>query len=166
MRPSGGERTDHLRAELEALDARRDAVRERLWRGEVRERVQAFVKESLPQGSHVLVVSRGDDALVAPDEVRAAHFPQTADGQYAGHHPADSASAIAQLEEQRRRGAQFFVVPATSGWWLEHYGEFARHMECKHTRLDASGEHFVAFALSPIADAVHQPGEFADYRTA
>ena len=43
---------------------------------------------------------------------------------------------------------------------------YKRHMECKHTRLDASGEHFVAFALSPIADAVHQPGEFADYRTA
>ena len=75
------------------------------------------------------------------------HFPQTDDGTYAGHHPADSSDAISHLESLRGKGARFFVIPATSGWWLEHYADLARHLAQDHTRLPESGRHFVAFAL-------------------
>ncbi len=55
----------------------------------------------------------------------AAHFPQDASGGYAGHHPHDSATAIAELEELRRRGAEYLVLPATARWWLDFYGGLA-----------------------------------------
>jgi len=91
-------------------------------------RVQSAVAEHVPPGSSVLVVSKGDAALVELPGVSAAHFPQDAGGGYAGHHPHDSASATAQLEELRRHGAEYLVLPATSRWWLDFYGDFAGHL--------------------------------------
>lgn len=91
-------------------------------------RVQASVAEHVPPGSSVLVVSKGDTSLVELAGVTAAHFPQDSNGGYAGHHPHDSAAATAQLEELRRRGAEYLVMPASSRWWLDFYGEFAAHL--------------------------------------
>ena len=76
----------------------------------------------------VLVVSRGDDALVNLGAAMRWHFPQPDDGMYAGHHPADDEEAIAELERLRERGADYLVLPATSLWWLEHYEGFRRHL--------------------------------------
>jgi hypothetical protein len=103
----------------------------RLSEGEYAElvsRVQASVAEHVPPGSSVLVVSKGDASLVELPGVIAAHFPQDAGGGYAGHHPHDSATATAQLEELRRHGAEYLVLPASSRWWLDFYGEFAAHL--------------------------------------
>lgn len=91
-------------------------------------RVQADVAEHVPPSSSVLVVSKGDASLVELPGVTAAHFPQDSSGGYAGHHPHDSAAATAQLEELRRRGAEYLVLPASSRWWLDFYGEFAAHL--------------------------------------
>ena len=41
----------------------------------------------------------------------------------------DSNEAIAELEEQRSTGAEFLVIPTTSLWWLDHYGEFRNYLE-------------------------------------
>ena len=141
------ERAGALRRELDELETRREAVRLALWRREVVDHVHAFARDQLPGGASVLVVSRGDEEVVALPGVRAGHFPQSADGAYAGHHPADSADAIDQLEELRRGGAEYLLVPATSGWWLEHYGELAAHLEADHERLEHRDEHLVAFRL-------------------
>jgi hypothetical protein len=67
------------------------------------------------------------------------HFPQDESGSYAGHHPADGGEAIAELERLRDRGAGFLVVPPTSRWWLDHYGDFARHLGERYRRLEADG---------------------------
>jgi hypothetical protein len=91
-------------------------------------RLQGAVAQHVPPGSSVLVVSKGDAALVELPGVVASHFPQDAGGGYAGHHPHDSATATAQLEELRRHGAEYLVLPATSRWWLDFYGDFARHL--------------------------------------
>jgi len=96
--------------------------------GELVSRVQAAVTEHLPPGSSVLVVSKGDAALVEFPGLAAAHFPQDASGGYAGHHPHDSAVATAELEELRRRGAEFLVLPETARWWLDFYADFATHL--------------------------------------
>jgi hypothetical protein len=92
------------------------------------ERIRAAVAESVPAGASVLVVSRGDRDLVRLPERRAGHFPQAAGGAYLGHHPGDSAEAVAQLEALRSGGAQYLVVPSTAYWWLEHYEDFATHL--------------------------------------
>lgn len=91
-------------------------------------RVQAVVAGVVPQGSSVLMVSKGDSALLAMPGIDAAHFPQDGAGEYAGHHPLDSAAATAALEQLRRHGAEYLVIPATARWWLEYYAEFATHL--------------------------------------
>lgn len=97
------------------------------------------VLATVPDGASVLVVSRGDEALLALDGRRARHFPQSADGGWAGHHPADSAEAIGQLERLRAGGARYLVVPPTYRWWLRHYDLFHAHLE-QHYRPVHSDE--------------------------
>ncbi len=92
-------------------------------------RIQQSVPATLPPEATVAVVSRGDDALLALACRRAWHFPQEEHGLYAGHHPADSASAIAHLEEIRSKGADFLLLPATGLWWLDHYTGFREHLD-------------------------------------
>jgi hypothetical protein len=46
------------------------------------------------------------------------------DGMYAGHHPGDSAEAIAHFQALHERGAEYILFPETSMWWLEYYGDF------------------------------------------
>ena len=41
------------------------------------------------------------------------HFPQLNNGEYAGHHPADSQAAIEQVRSLAARGAQYLIVPAS-----------------------------------------------------
>lgn len=94
-------------------------------RGQIIETAEQFT----PRGAKILVISKGDGALLEIPSRRTGHFPQTPRGAYAGHHPADSAEAIAQLEALRAKGAEYLLFPATSFWWLEHYADFARHLE-------------------------------------
>lgn len=93
------------------------------------EQIREAVKEAVPNDSTVLVISRGDEQLLRLNGHRAEHFPQTADGAWAGHHPADSEEAIAHLESLRERGAEFLVVPPTYLWWLRHYDGLREHLE-------------------------------------
>ncbi|MGH2940571.1 MAG: glycosyltransferase [Solirubrobacterales bacterium] len=87
------------------------------------------VVASVPDDADVLVVSRGDDALLDLDGRRARHFPQAPDGGWAGHHPADSTEAIGHLERLRAGGARYLVVPPTYRWWLRHYEHFHAHLD-------------------------------------
>jgi hypothetical protein len=91
-------------------------------------RVRGEVAAAIPPGSAVLIVSKGDGELLALPGVNAGHFPQTASGQYAGHHPRDGASATAALEALRRAGAEYLVIPATARWWLDFYEELSEHL--------------------------------------
>ena len=77
----------------------------------------------------MLVVSKGDDALLKLGDHWTSHFPCTEDGAYPGHHPKSSQEAIATLELLRERGAEYLVFPKTATWWLAHYAEFAEHLE-------------------------------------
>ena len=86
-------------------------------------------------GSTALVVSRGDDALLACEGRRTAHFPQGPDGGWAGFNPADSAEAIEHLETLREQGARYFVVPSSQFWWLHHYSELTEHLEAAYRRI-------------------------------
>lgn len=91
--------------------------------------IQALVRAVLPPQATVLVVSRGDDELLDLGVRQAWHFPQTAGGVYAGHHPADAADAVGHLEALRARGGDFLLFPATALWWLDHYRDLRSHLE-------------------------------------
>jgi GT2 family glycosyltransferase len=92
-------------------------------------RIREMVRESVPAGANVLVVSKGDEELLQLDGRLGAHFPQVEGGIYAGHHPANSTEAIAELEKLHSAGADFVVVPSTSLWWLDYYGALRIYLE-------------------------------------
>jgi GT2 family glycosyltransferase len=100
------------------------------------ERFRAEVSEAVPAGASVLVVSRGDRALLDLDGCEARHFPQDRDGGYLGHHPADSDDAVDRLESLRAAGAEFLVLPSTAAWWLDHYAGFAVHLRSQYQAIE------------------------------
>jgi hypothetical protein len=102
---------------------------------EERRRVRAAVSEAVPAGAAVLVVSRSDDELLQLDGREGWHFPQDEQGAWAGYYPADSAAAIAHLEELRAKGAQYLVLPPSAFWWLDHYPELGRYLESRGPAL-------------------------------
>ena len=108
---------------------------ERAYRALV-ERLRARVADSVPRGAAVLVISRGDEALLRLRGCDAQHFPQSPTGLYAGHHPSDGREATRHLAELRDRGAEYLVVPATAAWWLDHYPELRADLE-RHGELVA-----------------------------
>jgi len=148
-----GRSTDHraLLAEASRLEAEARTLQERLARAgdgdfapadqlgysRLVERIRAAVREEVPDGARVLVVSRGDRDLVDLGELEAGHFPQDPQGRYLGHHPRDSEDAIAQLEALRESGAEYLLLPVTSSWWLDHYEGLAAHLRerCEATEL-------------------------------
>jgi GT2 family glycosyltransferase len=109
------------------------------------QRTRQALREALPAGATVLVVSKGDDRLIDVDGVRAWHFPRTADGAWGGHHPADSADALARLEDLRSQGAAYIAFPSATLWWLDFYDDLARHLEGKAVLRE---EACAIFALS------------------
>ena len=118
-------------------------------------RFHPFLRRTVPRRAEVLVVSKGDRALVEGSGVNAGHFPQRGDGVYAGYYPKTSAAAIEHLDHLKSRGAKFLAFPQTALWWLEHYSEFAQYLNDSH-RLIALDEDVAALY------ALFTPGERQD----
>jgi len=108
--------------------------------------IRHVVGHSVPPGSIIAVISRGDEALLNLPGCSAWHFPQTEDGGYSGYHPADSAEAIAYVDRVRRRGATCLLIPKTMRWWLEHYTDLRAHLNERH-HLMLDDESCVLFSL-------------------
>jgi hypothetical protein len=90
-------------------------------------RIRDIVSARLPAHAAVLVVSRGDDRLLVPEDA-AAHFPQGTSGGYAGFYPYDSEAAVTHLEKLRADGAEYLLFPSTAYWWLDYYGGLTTHL--------------------------------------
>ncbi len=112
--------------------------------------VRRLVDTTLPAGSKVVVVSKGDDNLVRLERHEGWHFPQDERGVYAGYYPGDSGEAIAAIERLRGKGAEYLVFPTTSMWWLEHYEGLSRYLESSF-RVVRRGEPCAVFALGESA---------------
>jgi hypothetical protein len=112
----------------------------------------AALAAQTPPNCSYAVVSRGDAALLAVEGRLGSHFPRGADGDYAGHHPPDSAAAIAHLEELRSSGVRYLAIPASSAWWLEHYQGFTDHLYAHYVEL-ARDEACTLFQLGAVAAA-------------
>src|SRR6266542_3663969 len=78
---------------------------------ELVDRFTRRVRRAVPPGATVAVVSKGDQKLLNIEGRQAWHFPQRADGVYAGYYPPDDASAIDHLETIRKKGADFLALP-------------------------------------------------------
>lgn len=109
--------------------------------------IQERVATHIPSEAVVIVVSKGDDELLRFKDRVGWHFPQVPDGRYAGYNPADSRAAIEHLELLRASGGQYFVIPSTAFWWLDHYVDFRRHLEKIYRRVHHD-EHCIIYDLS------------------
>jgi hypothetical protein len=138
------ERLAACTSEIQALVGRIERVRY----ARMIDRMRALVRDEIPRGAIVAVVSRGDPQLVTVPGRRGWHFPQSESGVYAGHHPADSDAAIAHLERLRARGARYLVIPRTSFWWLDHYRDFADHLQRVSTSVIRDERTCALFALA------------------
>jgi hypothetical protein len=123
----------------------------------LRTRVRSMIETLVPADATVLVVSKGDDALLELGGPRGWHFPRTPSGGYAGYHPADSVAAIGHLEDLRADGADHIVFPRTAFWWLEHYAGLHDHLR-EHYRAVLAHEDCLVFSLGePAAAATPRP---------
>ncbi len=95
---------------------------------ELLQRVREMV-DTLPEGSRVLVATRGDDRLCSIPGRVAGHFPQLHDGTYAGSYPADDAGAVRDLRTLSSRGWTHLAFPNPARWWLHHYPSMTHHLE-------------------------------------
>ncbi len=110
--------------------------------------IREVVREVIPAGARMLVINNGDPDLLDLDDRDARHFPQDADGSYAGFHPAESADAISHLESLQRAGAGYLLVPSPALWWLEHYSGFAQYLAESGDELFRDADLCVIFRLS------------------
>lgn len=96
-------------------------------------RIARTVRQVTPATASVAFVDKWDPTLLHLSRRRGWHFPDRRmlpDG-----YPADSAAAVAHLEELRCRGARYLVFPHASLWWLEHYPGLERHLELSGERV-------------------------------
>lgn len=96
-------------------------------------RIARTVRKVTAATAPVAFVDKWDPTLLYLSRRPGWHFPDRRtlpDG-----YPADSAAAIAHLEELRCRGARYLVFPQASFWWLEHYAGLARHLELSGERV-------------------------------
>jgi GT2 family glycosyltransferase len=110
--------------------------------------IRGTLRQALPAGSTVLVVSKGDERLLETDELQAWHFPRLPDGSWPGHHPADGAEVLAGLEELYAQGAEYIVFPAPMLWWLEFYEELGRRLDGSAVLRD---DGCAIYSLAPAA---------------
>jgi|GEM_PF-1237633 len=113
-------------------------------------KISQTLRDRLPASARILVVSKGDEGLLAATGYDARHFPADAGGAYRGYHPADSAEAVALLTQAQQAGGEFFVLPETAFWWLECYTDFRRHLETQCPAV-AIEETCKIYDLRPIA---------------
>lgn len=117
-------------------------------------RVRETVREFVPIGGTVAVVSRGDDVLLRLFGRLGLHFPQLADGTYAGHYPANSRAAIVQVERMRALGAEYLLFPETSSWWLDHYEGLASHLQSRYAVVARVEGTCILYSLRPVSRAL------------
>lgn len=137
--------SDGAAEENPARREERPAAEPQSWYAGIVERTRAAVRATVPENARVVVINKGDEELLQLEGREAWHFPRTDTGLYAGFYPENGADAVAHLDNLRRKGADFLVIPASALWWLDHYPELREHLE-QQCRL-VSGATCLIYAL-------------------
>ena len=105
------------------------------------------IKALSPADALIVASDNGDPTLLYYAERKGWHFLEK-DGIYNGE-PKDSAQAIVDLEELRKRGASYLVFTSNTAWWLDYYTELGEHVTEVTTVGDATPE-FKIYKLNPV----------------
>jgi hypothetical protein len=104
------------------------------------------IKDLSPANALVVASDNGDPTLLYYAERKGWHFLEK-NGIYDGD-PKDSAQAIVDLEELRKRGASYLVFTWNTAWWLDYYPELGEHVTANGS-LIASTPEFKIYELKP-----------------
>jgi hypothetical protein len=109
--------------------------------------LRGAIESNTDEGSIVLVATNGDAELLELKGREGWPFPQDEDGTLLDQ-PESSESAIAQVEDLRKKGARYLAWPRGSTWWLiEHFGAFQEHLEGRYPTVLRDGGSAVIFDL-------------------
>jgi len=100
------------------------------------------LRRSSPPDALVAVVDSGDPTAIYYSGRKGWHFPRNFGGPVA-----QDSEAVLELETLRRDGARYLVFLRDTRWWLDHYADFARHVNASYRRLQET-ESYVIFDLS------------------
>jgi len=116
-------------------------------------KVRELVAQQLPEAASLLVVNSGDDLMLEFDGKRTIAFPQAETDGVAAYSPLDGATAIAQLQQLQRRGADYLVIPASGYAWLARHPDFKRYLDqnCAVTVRDEAS--VIIYALGQAVSA-------------
>jgi len=105
------------------------------------------LKTVTPPNALVVAADNGDPTVFYYAERKGWHFMER-DGIYYGE-PKDSAQAIVDLEELRKRGASYLVFTSNTSWWLDYYEELGQYVQRTATLTDEPSE-FRIYKLNPV----------------
>ena len=105
------------------------------------------LKTVTPASALVVAADNGDPTVLYYAERKGWHFLEK-NGIYDGE-PKDSAQAIADLEELRKRGASYLVLTSNTSWWLDCYVQFGQHVAATSTLVEATSE-FKIYQVNPV----------------
>jgi len=105
------------------------------------------LKTVTPSDALVAAADNGDPTVLYYAERKGWHFLEK-NGIYDGE-PKDSAQAIVDLEELRKRGASYLVFTSNTSWWLDYYQEFGQYVQRTSTLAAATSE-FKIYQLNPV----------------
>ena len=131
-RETFGRLADELAGSRMAEGLRRAAEPPREWERTLRA-IAAAVREVVPPEAALAAVDKWDPTLLHLSGRRGWHFPDRRlipDG-----YPREGAAVVRHLEELRRRGARYLLLPRSGWWWLDCYPELGRHLESTGRRV-------------------------------
>lgn len=108
-------------------------------------KAKADIASIVPEGDTYTVINEDEWGTGEHVPMRnSIPFPER-EGEYGGP-PADDASAIAEVERQKKAGIKYLVVWWTAFWWLEYYSGFAEYLKNNYKPI-ISGDHLIAYYL-------------------
>jgi hypothetical protein len=105
------------------------------------------LKTVTPSNALIAAADNGDPTVLYYAERNGWHFLEK-NGIYDGE-PKDSAQAIVDLEELRKRGASYLVLTSNTSWWLDYYEQLGEYVQSNSTLVEVTPE-FKIYNFNPV----------------
>ena len=106
------------------------------------------LQRTTPPNALIVAADNGDPTIFYYAGRKGWHFLETG-GVYNGE-PINSAQAIVDLENLRKRGANFIVFTSNTSWWLDYHVELGRYITSNGTLVEGTPE-FKIYKLNPLS---------------
>src|SRR5207248_5207027 len=99
--------------------------------------VRNILRQTMPCDAIVLVATCGDGSLLELDGRTGLHFPQDSSGAHVETATRSDSELVGQLEDLRRSGAEFLIIPEGNGDSLNTRPAFVEYLRHSFTKIAA-----------------------------